>query len=118
MKMNKMAITVILVGAFLIGMNANSRGCDIPTGLNASNITGTSAVLSWAPVSGATGYHVAWQAIHSGFWSSANTTANSLTVGGYPVGLKRHTRYQFMLYAVCSDQTFSVYSSLFSFSTL
>jgi hypothetical protein len=118
MKMNKIAITVILVGAFLIGMNANSRGCDIPTGLNASNITGTSAVLSWAPVSGATGYHVAWQPISGGFWFSANTTATSLAVGGYPVGLKRHTRYQFMLYAVCSDQTFSVYSSLFPFKTL
>jgi hypothetical protein len=117
MKMNKIALTVILVGAFLIGVNANSRGCDIPTGLNASNITGTSAVLSWAPVSGATGYHVAYQQINAGFWFSANTTDNSLTVGGYPVGLKRHTTYQFMLYAVCG-QTFSAYSSLFSFRTL
>ena len=91
MKMNKIAITVILVGVFLIGVNANSRGCDIPTELNASNITGTSAVLSWAPVSGATGYHIAWQKIHAGFWFSSNTTANSLTVGGYPVGLQPHT---------------------------
>ena len=116
--MNKIAITATLVGAFLIGMNANSRGCDIPTGLNASNITGTSAVLSWAPVSGATGYHVSWQEIHAGVWFSANTAANSLSVGGYPVGLKPHTRYQFMVYAVCSDQTFSVDSSLFAFRTL
>jgi|SRR6516164_7002325 hypothetical protein len=117
MKMNEIAITVILVGAFLIGVNANSKGCDIPTGLNTSNITGTSAVLSWAPVSGATGYHVSYQQINAGFWFSGNTTDNSLTVGGYPVGLKRHTTYQFMLYAVC-DQTFSAYSSLFSFRTL
>ena len=115
--MNKIAITVILVGVFLIGVNANSRGCDIPTELNASNITGTSAVLSWAPVSGATGYHVAYQEINAGFWFSANTADNSLTVGGYPVGLKRHTTYQFMLYAVCG-QTFSAYSSLFRFRTL
>ena len=117
MKMNKLATTAILVGGFLIGMNANSRGCDIPTGLNASNITETSAVLSWAPVSGATGYHVAYQEIHAGYWFSANSTAISLTVGGYPVGLKRHTTYQFMVYAVCG-QTFSAYSSLFSFRTL
>jgi len=116
--MNKIVTTVILVAAFLIGMNANSKGCDIPTGLNASNITATSAVLSWTPVSGATGYHVSWQEIHGGFWFSANTTADSLTVGGYPVGLKPHTRYQFMVYAVCGDQTFSVDSSLFSFRTL
>ena len=116
--MNKIVTTVILVVAFLIGMNANSKGCDIPTGLNASNITARSAVLSWTPVSGATGYHVSWQEIHASGWFSANTTANSLTVGGYPVGLKPHTRYQFMVYAVCSDQTFSVDSSLFSFRTL
>ena len=115
--MNKIAITVILVGVFLIGVNANSRGCDIPTELNASNITGTSAVLSWAPVSGATGYHVAYQEINAGFWFSANTADNSLTVGGYPVGLKRHTTYQFILYAVCG-QTFSAYSSIFRFRTL
>jgi len=116
--MNKIAITVLLVGAFLIGMSANSRGCDIPTELNASNITGTSAFLSWTPVSGATGYHVSWQVINAGFWFSANTTTNSLTVGGYPVGLKRHTTYQFMVYAVCSDRTFSVNSNPFSFRTL
>ena len=116
--MNKIAITVILVGAFLIGMNVNSKGCDIPTGLNASNITGTSAFLSWTPVTSATGYHVAYQEINSGFWFGANTTTNSLSVGGYPVGLKRHTTYHFMVYAVCSDWTFSVYSSLFSFRTL
>jgi len=116
--MNKIVTPVILVAAFLIGMNANSKGCDIPTGLNASNITATSAVLSWTPVSGATGYHVSWQEIRGGFWFSANTTANSLTVGGYPVGLKPHTRYQFMVYAVCGDQTFSVDSSLFAFKTL
>ena len=115
--MNKIAITVILVGAFLIGVNANSRGCDIPTGLNASNITRTSAVLSWDPVSGATGYHVSYQQINAGFWFEANTTDNSLTVGGYPVGLKPHTTYHFMLYAVCG-QTFSAYSSLLSFRTL
>ena len=116
--MNKIVTTVILVVAFLIGMNANSKGCDIPTGLNASNITARSAVLSWTPVSGATGYHVSWQEIHAGVWFSANTAANSLSVGGYPVGLKPHTRYQFMVYAVCGDQTFSVDSSLFSFRTL
>ena len=118
--MNKIVTTVILVVEFLIGMNANSKGCDIPTGLNlnASNITATSAVLSWTPVSGATGYHVSWQEIRASGWFSANTTANSLTVGGYPVGLKPHTRYQFMVYAVCGDQTFSVDSSLFAFKSL
>ena len=78
---------LILVVAFLIGMNANSKACDIPTGLKASNITATSAVLSWTAVSGATGYHVAFQELHDGFWVSENTTSNSFTAGGY-LGLR------------------------------
>ena len=109
---------LILVVAFLIGMNANSKACDIPTGLKASNITATSAVLTWTAVSGATGYHVAFQELHDGFWVSGNTTTTSFTAGGYPVGLEPGTTYQFMVYAVCSDGTFSAYSTVFSFKTL
>jgi len=116
--MKKGVTTVILVIAFLIEMNANSKACDIPTGLKASNITATSAVLSWTAVNGATGYHVSFRELHDGFWVSGNTTTNSFTAGGYPVGLEPGTTYQFMVYAVCSDQTFSVNSSLFSFKTL
>src|SRR6266849_1389958 len=116
--MKKEVTTVILVVAFLIGMNANSKACDIPTGLKASNITATSAVLSWTAVKGATGYHVSFQELHDGFWVSGNTTTTSFTAGGYPVGLEPDTTYQFMVYSVCSDQTFSVSSSLFKFKTL
>jgi bacillolysin len=115
--MKTLVTNVILAVTFLIGITVNSNACNIPTGLNASNITATSAVLSWTAVSGASGYHVSWQEINAGFWFSANTTANSLTVGGYPVGLKPNTTYHFMVYAVC-DQAFSVNSSLFKFKTL
>ena len=81
--MKKAVTTVILVVAFFIGMNANSKACDIPTGLEASNITATSAVLSWTAVSGATRYHVAFQELHDGFWVSGNTACPStLSDGG------------------------------------
>lgn len=116
--MQKAVTAVLLVVAFLIGMNANSKACDIPTGLKASNITATSAVLSWTAVSGATRYHVAFQELHDGFWVSGNTTTTSFTAGGYPVGLEPGTTYQFMVYAVCSDGTFSAYSAVFTFKTL
>lgn len=116
--MQKVVTTVILVVAFFIGMNANSKACDTPTGLKASNITATSAVLSWTAVSGATGYHVVFQELHDGFWVGGNTATTSFTAGGYPVDLEPGTTYQFMVRAVCSDGTFSAYSTLFSFKTL
>jgi Fibronectin type III domain len=116
--MQKGVTTVILVVAFLIGMNANSKACETPTGLKASNITATSAVLSWTAASGATGYHVAFQELHDGFWVSGNTATTSFTAGGYPVGLEPGTTYHFMVYAVCSDGTSSAYSTLSSFTTL
>ena len=116
--MQKILTHPILVVAVLVGMTLNSLACDIPTGLTAGNITATSAVLSWTPVSGADHYNVAWQKVNSGFWNIvANVTRTSVTIGGCPVGLSRDTHYQFMVQAVCASGA-SAYSSPVSFKTL
>jgi hypothetical protein len=115
--MKKILTPAILAVAFLIGTTAKSMGCDVPGGLNAADITKTSAVLSWAAVSGADHYNVAWQKVNSGFWNIvAKDPQTSTAIGGYPVGLSPNTNYRFMVQAVCSSGA-SVYSSPVSFRT-
>jgi hypothetical protein len=117
-KMKKMLTHPILVVAILVGMILNSLACEIPTGLTAGNITATSAVLSWTPVSGADHYNVAWQKVNSGFWNIVgNIKQTSITIGGYPVGLSPNTNYRFMVQTVCSS-SFTAWSSPVSFKTL
>ena len=113
----KRLLVNLLIVAVLIGTTPSSIACDVPAGLSAGNITATSAVLSWAPVSGADHYNVAWQKVNSGFWNIvANVKQTSVPIGGYPVGLSPRTSYRFMVQAVCSS-AFSAYSNPVSFKT-
>src|SRR5215471_9803484 len=61
----KRLLVNLLIVAVLIGTTPSSIACDVPAGLSAGNITATSAILSWAPVSGADSYNVAWQKVNS-----------------------------------------------------
>jgi hypothetical protein len=116
-KQMKKILLNLLVVAFLVGTTPSSIACDVPGGLSAGNITATSAVLSWAAVSGAEHYNVAWQKVNSGFWNIiSNVKTTSVTIGGYPVGLSPNTNYRFMVQAVCSSG-FSAYSNPVSFKT-
>ncbi|MCT2561634.1 GEVED domain-containing protein [Chryseobacterium herbae] len=56
----------------------------IPTNLVASNITFTSADITWDPIPGATGYTVRWRATTSGVWLTMNIPAgiNSVNLNG------------------------------------
>ncbi|GAB4500282.1 MAG: hypothetical protein OHK0019_38430 [Saprospiraceae bacterium] len=100
---------------------ANSTGCQppggggscgTPSGLNATNITQTSATLNWGSVSGATSYNLQWR-ISGGSWNTVNgisATSYSLT------GLSAGTTYNFQVQAVCSGGAGS-YSTAASFTT-
>ena len=82
-------------------------------GLNARNITRSSAVLSWTAVSGALKYNLQWKVASSGTW----TTVPGLTTTSYNLtGLSSHTNYQFKVQAICSSGS-SAYSNLASFRT-
>jgi len=86
--------------------------CGTPSGLNATNITQTSATLNWGSVSGATSYNLQWR-ISGGSWNTVNgisTTSYGLT------GLSAGTTYNFQVQAVCSGGAGS-YSAAASFTT-
>jgi hypothetical protein len=91
----------------------NTSACNIPGGLNTTNVTMTSATLNWSAVSGALSYNVQYKETNASIWNSASTAATS-----YPLsGLLSNTSYDWKVQTVCSS-TGSDFSAASSFSTL
>jgi bacillolysin len=96
-----------------IGSAGGGGGCNAPSGLTASNVTNTSATLSWNAVSGALSYNLQWKAATSGTWN----TVSGLTSTSYNLsGLTAGTTYNYQVQTVCSGGT-SSYSGTASFTT-
>ncbi|MCW5922314.1 MAG: fibronectin type III domain-containing protein [Saprospiraceae bacterium] len=81
----------------------------IPTGLNATNITATSASLTWGGVAGATNYTVQYKTSASSTWLTAGT---STTPAYNLTGLTANTAYNWRVKTDCSD-----YSATANFTT-
>ncbi|MBK8195225.1 MAG: fibronectin type III domain-containing protein [Lewinellaceae bacterium] len=80
-----------------------------PVGLNAGNITTSSATLSWGIVAGATTYTVQYKTAASSSWITAgNTTSASYNL----TGLTANTNYNWQVKTDCSN-----YSPAASFTT-
>lgn len=91
--------------------------CAAPTQVIASNITQTSATVSWVNTTNATSWQIATQL------SSVTTTPTSGTVcnsnANYPLtGLLSGTAYKVYVKADCGDGTFSAWSVVYTFTTL
>ena len=82
-----------------------------PTGLNSSNVTSSSATLSWSATSGATSYDVQIRP-QGGSWNTYNVTSNSYNASN----LASSTTYEWQVRAKNSAGT-SSYSSIASFTT-
>jgi len=97
-----------------IGTSGGSgNGCNTPTGLAASNITNTSATVSWSAVSGALRYNLQWKVSTSSTWNTlSGITSNSYSLSGLTAG----TAYKYRVKTVCSGST-SSYSATASFIT-
>ncbi len=81
----------------------------VPTGLSATNITSSSATLSWGAVSGATSYSVQYKISTSSTWLNAgNTTSTTYNLGG----LAANTAYHWRVKTDCSN-----YSTTANFTT-
>ncbi len=95
------------------GCEPGSSGCNAPTGLNATNITQTSATCNWAAVSGATTYTLEWKKNVDPNWTVvANLNGTSHVLNGLTAG----TLYDYRVKAVCNG-TESSYSSTAQFTT-
>jgi hypothetical protein len=87
--------------------------CNVPSGLSTSNITVSSAAISWAAVSGAVSYNVQYKLSTSSVWTEINITGTSVTISS----LLANTVYNWRVQAVCAGGTSSL-SSFLSFTTL
>ena len=89
--------------------------CDAPTGVTASNVTQTSATITWT----AGGTETAWELQYK--TASASNWSNSINVTNTPshnlTGLTAGTQYQVRVRAVCSATETSNWSSVGTFTT-
>ncbi|MEG2666327.1 MAG: hypothetical protein RSA02_04860, partial [Bacteroidales bacterium] len=89
--------------------------CDTVKNIFASNPTKSSVQLNW--FGNAASYKIAWKVSDSSVWHEEKATTSPFTLKG----LKVETDYNYKIQAICSaeDESFvSVYSGLYSFSTL
>lgn len=90
--------------------NGTGGGCNTPMGLSSSNVTNTSASLTWSAVQGASSYSIQYKTSASTSWLNAGTVvATNLTI----TGLTASTTYNWQVKANCSG-----YSASASFTTL
>jgi hypothetical protein len=82
---------------------------NVPAGLNTTNITNSSATLTWGAVPGATTYTVQYKLSSSSTWITAgNTTSTSYNLSG----LSANTTYNWQVKTDCSN-----YSATANFTT-
>jgi len=87
--------------------------CGVPSGLNATSVTSSSATLNWSSVTGATSYNVRYKPTASGTWTNTTSTTTSKAISG----LTSSTPYDFQIQAVCGATTGS-FSGSGLFTTL
>ncbi len=94
---------------------SGTNGCIVPTGLYATSVGNTSAVLNCLPVPGAIGYQVQWKKLSSTSWSNFSSTS---PIGIAINSLSMNTAYEFRMRTRCGASTWSPYSSSVVFNTL
>ena len=87
--------------------------CGVPTGLIATSITTTSALLNWTAIPGAISYNIQYRPVGTTTWSTTTSATNSVTI----TGLTPATNYEFQVQTVCSSGN-SIFSSSTTFTTL
>jgi hypothetical protein len=92
--------------------HTGSGSCNIPTGANVTNITNTFATFSWAPIAGATAYHVRYKPTTATGWTVVSYNLNTMNIFGLYPG----TTYEYAVEAVCANGP-SGYSATQTFTT-
>lgn len=102
-----------VAAATCLGTSCGGGGdCGVPTGLNISNITNTTANAAWNTVSGATSYKFEYKKSTDQTWTEVTTTNPNYSMTGLTAGTQYNTRVK----AVCSSGE-STYSAQVNFTT-
>ncbi len=73
--------------------------CFVPSALQASGITASSADLTWSQVLSAVSYEIRYRVVGSGAWTATMSSTSSLSVSSLESG----TEYQWKVKAICSS---------------
>ncbi|MBK9485091.1 MAG: fibronectin type III domain-containing protein [Chitinophagaceae bacterium] len=92
--------------------HTGAGSCNIPTGANIANINNTFATFSWAPVAGATAYHIRYKPITATGWTVVSYNLTTLNIFGLYPG----TTYEYAVEAICANGP-SGYSATQTFTT-
>lgn len=87
--------------------------CPLPTGLNASIVTTSSATLNWNSTT-ATSYNVRIKAVSSSTWNDFVTTGTSFNI----TGMTSATDYEFQVKSVCTQSNTSAFTVSSTFTTV
>ncbi len=92
--------------------HTGTGSCNIPTGANVTNINNTFATFSWAPVAGATAYHIRYKPTTATGWTVVSYNLTTLNIFGLYPG----TTYEYAVEAICANGP-SGYSATQTFTT-
>lgn len=91
----------------------STAACEIPSGLTASSVTQTSAMVGWSSAAGASSYNIHYREVGATTWQpAANTASATYSLGGLTAG----TSYEVQVESVCGGVN-SGYSTSYYFST-
>ena len=93
-------------------LSNSCSSCPTPTGLNASNITNNSALISWNAANGAINYKLDYKLSSATVWNSVTVSGTSYTLTGLQAGSTYNARVQ----TNCSGGS-SSFSGTISFTT-
>jgi Zn-dependent metalloprotease len=100
---------------YAVGIGSDSSGCDVPSGLTATNIKKKSATLEWTASGVSIGYNLQWKLSTAKNWTTvSNIATTSYTLNNLVPGFS----YEFRVQTQCSSNTNSSYSDPATFTTL
>ena len=104
-------------GIWIGPFSFQGEACVTPTQLSASNITGTSASLSWTNnTPSANAFDIEWGL--PGFTQGTGIPANGVTLPYALTGLGPNTSYSYYVRAVCGQNNTSGWAGPFTFTTI
>lgn len=98
-----------------VNLGTTTPTCAVPSVLNSSSVTNTSATFSWSAVSGATNYDVRFRQVGTTNWTNLATTTSTST---NTTLLSAGTNYEFQVRTNCAGAAgSSAYSASATFTT-
>jgi len=111
-KMRISALGNVFYAVKSVNVTTSSVCGSAPNGVFVNTITATTAVVSWAAITGATSYNIRYKKVSETTWSQTTSTTNSISLSN----LIANTAYEVQVATVCSGVP-SAYSASANFST-